>query len=143
MKQWAPAKSRTLVRLSTTLASRMVHDAGASGAVVEVTDRRTLMALKRGFLRLLAEPRSPYVTQVSDAVAAGLRRSPDDPVEAGRTYNLALGFDRHGRGVFLLQPAPPGGAERAPAEQKRVQSQMFAAMEQYLQNISPSSDETP
>ena len=143
MKQWAPAESRTLVRLSTTLASRMVHDAGASGEAIEVTALQTLRALKRGFLRLLADPLQPYVTQVPGVVAAGLRRPADEPVEAGRTYNLVLGFDRFGRGVFLLRPVPAGSATPAARTQSRAQVQMAEEMRQYLRSIPALPDEAP
>ncbi len=141
MKRNSPLRNRTLVRLSSTLAARMVHDADAAGEPVEITSPATLRALKRGFLRLLADTRRFHTMQVSDVVAAGLREPTDEPVEEGRTYNLALGFDRFGRGVFLLRPVPAGSAKPAARTQSRAQVQMSEEMRQYLRSIPALPDE--
>jgi hypothetical protein len=76
----------------------MVHDADAAGEPVEVMLPVKLRVLQRGFLRLLADTRRCHTMQVSALVAAGLRAPMDEPVEEGQTFNLALEFDRFGRG---------------------------------------------
>ena len=143
MKRNSPPGNRTLVRLSSTLAARMVHDAGAAGEPVEITSPATLMALKRGFLRLLADTRRFHTMQVSDAVAAGLRAPTDEPVEEGQTFNLALGFDRFGRGVFLLRPVLSGEAEPAPGDPSRDQVRMVKELGLYLKSLQAPPDEAP
>ena len=143
MNRNSPPGNRTLVRLSSTLAARLVHDAGAAGEPVEITSPATLRVLKRGFLRLLADTRRFYLMQVSDVVAAGLRQPTDEPVEEGQTFNLALGFDRFGRGVFLLRPVLSGETEPASGTQSRDQVQMAKELRLYLKSLPARPDETP
>ena len=131
------------MRLSSTLAARMVHDADAAGEPVEITSPITLRALQRGFLRLLADTRRFYTMQVSDVVAAGLRAPMDEPVEEGQTFNLALGFDRFGRGVFLLRPVLSSGTEPVSGTQSRDQAQIAEELRLYLNNFPAQSDEEP
>ena len=143
MKRNSTPGSRTLVRLSSTLAARMALDADAAGEPVEITSPVTLRALQRGFLRLLADTRRCHTMQVSDVVAAGLRAPTDEPVEEGRTYNLALGFDRFGRGVFLLRPVLSGDTAAAIEAGSQDQAQMAKQLALYLTSLPAQPDEAP
>ena len=143
MKRNSPPGNRTLVRLSSTLAARMVHDADAAGEPVEITSPATLRALRRGFLRLLADTRRFHTMQVSDVVAAGLRDPTDEPVEEGQSYNLALGFDRFGRGVFLLRPVLCGGTEPASGTLSRDQAQIVKELRLSMRSLHAQPDEAP
>ena len=131
------------MRLSSTLAARMVHDADAAGEPVEITSPVTLRVLQRGFLRLLADTRRFHTMQVSDVVAAGLRAPMDEPVEEGRAYNLALGFDRFGRGVFLLRPVLSSETEPASGTQSRDQAQIAEELGLYLMSLPARPDDAP
>ena len=143
MNRNSPPGNRTLVRLSSTLAARMVHDAGAAGEPVEITSPATLRALKRGFLRLLADTRRFHTMQVSDVVAAGLRAPTDEPIEGARSFNLVLGFDRFGRGIFLLRPVLSGETEPASGDPSRDQAQMVKELGLYLESLPAQPDEAP
>ena len=135
MSQKARPEHRTILGMSAALAARVLHDAGADGALVRVTDPQTIRALERGFLRLLSDTRRPYVMQVSSEVASGLRHSGSEPVEATRLYNLALGFDRFGRGVFLLRPAPLPGSEHIGEARRQADPQMAKDLQRHLRSI--------
>ena len=146
MKRNSTPGSRTLVRLSSTLAARMALDADAAGEPVEITSPVTLRALQRGFLRLLADTRRCHTMQVSDVVAAGLRApmdEPDEPDEEVQTFNLALGFDRFGRGVFLLRPVLSGDTAAAIEAGSQDQAQMAKQLALYLTSLPAQPDEAP
>lgn len=143
MKRNPPPGNRTLVRLSSTLSARMVHNADAAGEPVEITSPVTLRALQRGFLRRLADTRRFHTMQVSDVVAAGLQAPMDEPVEEDQTFNLALGFDRFGRRVFLLRPVLADQTEPASGTQSRDQAQMAKELKLYLSSLPAPPDEAP
>ena len=97
----------------------------------------------KAMVHLLADTRRFHLMQVSNAVAAGLRDLTDESENEGRTYNLALGFDRFGRGVFLLRPVRPGHATAVVEAQSRDQAKMVEELGLYLRSLPAGHEEAP
>ena len=73
--------------------------------------------------------------QVSDVTAAGLRDQTDASIEEGRAYDLVLGFERFGRGVFLNRPALAVDVKLTSRTQSRDQVQIVKELGLYLKSL--------
>ena len=134
MNERASPRGRTILRVSAALAARFIHDAGAEGAAVRVTNPRALRVLERAFLRALTGKGEPQVMQVSQDVAGAFQRSGERQPEAEAFY-LAVGLDCQGRGAFLLRPVPARRGDVPAPARCPVEARMLVDLQAYLRSV--------
>src|SRR3712207_6088672 len=115
------------------MGARFVHDAGAGGQPVCVSDPRAFRVLRRALLHVLST-NTPHLTPVSNEVATALSGGSGSTPREG-CHCLAVGLGRQGQSAFVLRSIPDdedGGTRGL------IEEQMLDALRHYLGAHLPS-----
>ena len=128
-----------MVHLSAAIGARFVHDAGAGGQAVQVTDPQAARVLQRALLRVLSRKGAPCVMPVSRKVAAALSGARRISSKGG-SYHLAVGLGPQGRSAFLLRRLP----DKEDVDTRRgKEAQMLDDLRHYLRSVPSLLAEEP
>lgn len=121
------------------LLARSVCDIGPGGLPVRITDPQAIKLLARGFLHSMRHNLAPHLMRVSPEVARTFPRYGRSEAAQGEgwSYWLAVGFDRLGRGTFLLKPVLVEGVEDPTALRRILEARLFGELREHLQDTAP------